>query len=57
MARETMLLDTLASSVRGEVTTEAAMSQYDVDNAELTRLGKKPVLKVLATFGKIFIMI
>ncbi|PVH99940.1 choline transport protein [Periconia macrospinosa] len=45
MARDNLPLDTLASNVKGEISTEAALSQYDIDNAELTRLGKKPVLK------------
>ncbi|KAF2644023.1 choline transport protein [Massarina eburnea CBS 473.64] len=45
MARENLPLDTLASSVKGEGAREAGLSQYDIDNAELTRLGKKPVLK------------
>lgn len=47
MGCENMQLDTLASN-KGEVMVEVA-AQYDPDNAELTRLGKKPVLKVGAS--------
>jgi hypothetical protein len=44
MVHETLQLDTIGSD-RHEVVVER-QSGYDVDNAELTRLGKKPVLKV-----------
>jgi hypothetical protein len=44
MANETLSLDTITSD-RNHLVVEC-QSGYDVDNAELTRLGKKPVLKV-----------
>ncbi|KAJ4354615.1 uncharacterized protein N0V89_006352 [Didymosphaeria variabile] len=45
MPQDNLPLDTLASAKGQAATSEAALPQYDIDNAELTRLGKKPVLK------------
>ncbi|KAF2689637.1 choline transport protein [Lentithecium fluviatile CBS 122367] len=47
MAQESLQLEPISSN-KGDVLVEAApveRSRYDIDNAELTRLGKKPVLK------------
>lgn len=44
MANETLRLYTITSD-QDNIVVEC-QSGYDVDNAELTRLGKKPVLKV-----------
>lgn len=52
MNYENLQLDTIASG-KGDETIEVATydrSRYDIDNAELTRLGKKPVLKVCRHF-------
>jgi len=48
MAHENLRLDEISSN-KGDVLIEAVpagRSRYDIDNAELTRLGKKPVLRV-----------
>jgi hypothetical protein len=53
MGYDNIQLDTMKDT-NGDATVEGAV-RYDPDNAELTRLGKKPVLKVCALLFLIFV--